>query len=432
MSYQINDTTPILPAHTLQVEEPVVETRYSKFVKILNTENNWALIIGLSWYPVIVLTTLWGITPGHLYRWKDGNIMQTFTPDNIMSFLLIMSFTVLCLWVVHDFLKVPINMYKYMVVCVIVFASQTVGSFQVLFNLGLGTAIWCIISGMIFRLLVPDQVGFMPLEFYIKISIVLLAVDLREILLVGAKSLVVGWAETSVVFTIVAIFGHYIMKMNIELAATVAGGLSICGTSAIAAISTVVTVETAESKALIFIMSIFTIPLIPLVPIVGDALHFNNNTLGAWIGGSIDSTGAVVASGSLENPAVFQTAVIVKMVQNIWIGPMVVIIGIIKFRTFSPFRLWDNFPKFVLGFLLVGLITTLIPDPLRTQSAANCFIISEWFSSISFVLIGYGIYVPNILKELFKHKKILLLYVIGQSFDLVSTAAVSYLMFTVA
>ena len=426
-----NDFEPAIP-------DPV-ESRTARFLRllrqvgpILNTENNWALYIGLSWYPIIVLTTWWGITPGHLFKWENGDIVQTFTPINIMSFLLIMSFTIICLWIVHDFLGVKMHMYKHLVVCVIVFISQTVGSFQTLFNIGLGTAIWCIAFGMIFRLFVKDSSGFMPLEFYIKISIVLLAVNLRDVLTVGAKALVVGWVETSIVFALVALFGHYVLKMNMDVSATVAGGLSICGSSAVAAIADVVNVESADAKTIIFIMSILTIPLIPLVPIVGNAMHFNNNTIGAWIGGSIDSTGAVVASASLQSPDVFRTAVIVKMIQNVWIGPMVVAISVIKFRSFSPKKLWDNFPKFVLGFLLVGLITTFIPDPLNVSVASNCFIISEWFSSISFVLIGYNIYVPNIPKEIVKNKKVLLLYTIGQSFDLVTTACMSFLMFTLA
>lgn len=412
---------------------PIPTMTYATSIgKILNTENNWALYIGLSWYPIIVLSSWWGITPGHLYHWQNGDIVQTFTPDNIMSFLLIMSFTIICFWIVHDFLGVAMSMYKHFIMCGIVFVSSLVGSFQTLFNLGLGTAIWCIIFGMFFRLLSKDASGFMPLEFYIKISIVLLAVNLKNFLIVGAKALLVGWAETTFVLVSVFALGYYILKMDPNVAVTVAGGLSICGSSAVAAIADSTNVDTTISKTIIFVMSIFTIPAIPLVPIIGNALHFNNNTLGAWIGGSIDSTGAVVASASLCLPAVFRTAIIVKMIQNIWIGPIVVGICIIKFKTFAPKKLWDNFPKFVLGFLVVGFITTFIPEPLGEIVVSNCFIISEWFSSISFVLIGYSIYIPQIPKEITKHKKILLLYAIGQSLDFVTTAAVAFLMFTVA
>lgn len=135
--------------------------------------------------------------------------------------------------------------------------------------------------------------------------------------------------------------------MDPNIAIAVSGGLSICGSSAVAAIADATNGDAATSKTIIFVMSLLSIPAIPIVPIVGNALKFNNNTLGAFIGGSIDSTGAVVASGSLCVPSVFKAAVIVKMIQNIWIGPVVVGISAIKFKTFSPIKLWENFPKFV-------------------------------------------------------------------------------------
>jgi len=404
-------------------------TLCSQIAQVFNTENAWTMYIGLSWYPIIVLTSMWGIVPGHLYHWHDGDIMQTFTPANVMSFLLIMSFTIICLWVAHDFLGIPMHMYKHFMMCAIVFASSIIGSFQILFNVGMGTSIWCIIFGMIFRLFQKDSTGFMSLEFYIKISIILLAVNLRDFIVIGAKSLVVGWFETTVVLAAAYAFGNYVLQIDKETAITVAGGLSICGSSAVVAIADA-GVGSTTSKAVIFVMSILTVPLIPLVPLVGTALNFNNNTLGAWIGGSIDSTGAVIASASLQPPSVFRAAVIVKMIQNVWIGPVVVVISAIKYRTFAPKKLWDNFPKFVLGFLLVGLITTLLPKTLGDLTVNNCFIISEWFSSISFVLIGYNIYIPHMFRDLMQHKMILLLYVLGQSLDLVTTACVSFLMFT--
>lgn len=100
--------------------------------------------------------------------------------------------------------------------CGIVFLCSLIGSFRTLFNIGMGTAIWCIFFGVIFRLLSKDATGFMPLgnsiiifnfiskllntlEFYIKISIVLLAVNLKDVLIVGAKALIVGWVETTFV-----------------------------------------------------------------------------------------------------------------------------------------------------------------------------------------------------------------------------------------
>lgn len=397
----------------------------------LNTENSWALIIGLTWYPAIVLISHYNLTPGHLYHWKNGDIVQTFTADNVMSFLLMMSFTIICIWVVHDQLGIEMAMYKHFILCAIVFVCSTIGSFDVLFDLGLGTAIWCIIFGLIFRMMFSDPVGFMPAEFYIKISIVLLAVNLGDIILIGVKAFVVAWVETICVLGISFVLGRYILRLNSDTAIMTAAGLSVCGTSAIVSVKETIESRDQVSKIIIFILTTFTIPLIPTIPLIGNALNFNNNTLGAWIGGSIDTTGAVIASASLCNPTVSTTAVIVKMIQNAFIGPIVILISVIKFRTVQPGKLWDTFPKFVLGFIVTGIITTCLPNELSKKVSENSFIISEWFSAISFVLIGYGIYLPQIPRELFQNSRILITYIIGQLLDIVSTAGVAYIMFTI-
>lgn len=417
-------------SNDFEIEDIVYESCGNKVKRFLNTENNWAIYMGFSWYGCIVLSTYFDIVPGHLYKWSGGDLMRTITAVNIMGLLLIISYTFICLSIIHDALSVHMNRIKYLILCLIIVLSQILGTYQTLFNIGLGTSIWCILFGMGFRMLTNGE-GFLPLDFYIKVSIILLAVNLKKVLFIGAKGLVVAWAETSFTLFTVFLFGYYVLKMIPEEAITVAGGLSICGSSAVVSIVEVVNLQSSLSKSIIFIMSILTIPVIPLVPIVGDALKFNSTTLGVWIGGSVDSTGAVIASASLRAPEVFQAAVIIKMIQNIWIGPVTAVISIIKHRTFSLIKLWDSFPKFVLAFLVVGLITTFLPSDLSENVVNNSFIVSEWFSSMAFVLIGFGIYIPNIPKEMKENRKILLLYATGQTFDLIITAVISYVMFTV-
>ncbi len=41
---------------------------------------------------------------------------------------------------------------------------------------------------------------------------------------------------------------------------------------------------------------------------------------GAWIGGTIDSTGAVAAAGEMVGPVARDVAATIKMIQNILIG----------------------------------------------------------------------------------------------------------------
>jgi uncharacterized membrane protein YadS len=90
---------------------------------------------------------------------------------------------------------------------------------------------------------------------------------------------------------------------------------------------------------------------------------------GAWIGGTIDSTGAVVAAGATLGKAAADVAATVKMIQNILIG--VTAFGIasywVTFVEKDPHgkrphvsEIWIRFPKFVWGFVGASIIFSLI------------------------------------------------------------------------
>lgn len=179
----------------------------------------------------------------------------------------------------------------------------------------------------------------------------------------------------------------------------------------------------------IAIMSVLTVPLIPLVPMFATWRKFPAALTGAWIGGAIDSTGAVMTSASLLNGDTLKSAIVVKMLQNILIAPIALVITLIWSRRFKLRILWDKFPKFVLGFLLVATITTLLPDHLGTPVVNNSFVISEWFSGVSFVLIGFDIDLISIWRQLVERRWIVSFYIFGQIWDICSTLGTAYLVF---
>jgi uncharacterized membrane protein YadS len=263
------------------------------------------------------------------------------------------------------------------------------------------------------------------------VSIDMLAHNLKSAGAVGARALVVAWAETAAVLVLVFYFGKHVLRMPADDALVTAAGLSICGSSAVVSVCEVVKASSELRVAVIGIMSLLTVPCMVGVPLLGLAAGLSNDTLGAWIGGSIDSTGAVVASASLAGTRVVHTAVIVKMLQNVMIGPVVVGVTLARAKTCRCSVLWEKFPKFVLGFLAVAVITTVIPDPYEDEIAANSFVLSEWFSSISFVLLGYELDLRGLRQQFSGYGRVLLLYVLGQfAVDTWTTLAVSYAMFS--
>src|SRR4030065_2803178 len=84
---------------------------------------------------------------------------------------------------------------------------------------------------------------------------------------------------------------------------------------------------------------------------------------GAWLGGTIDPTGAVVAAGAIAGPEAMSVAVVVKMAQNVLIGVAAFLLAIwfvFKGKEAggkpSAMEIWFRFPKFVVGFIIASIV----------------------------------------------------------------------------
>jgi len=76
-------------------------------------------------------------------------------------------------------------------------------------------------------------------------------------------------------------------------------------------------------------------------------------------------------------------------------------------------------------------VTFFLPTDLRGRVTDDSFAVSEWWSNISFVLLGFEINLRDINKQFGSFGKVAVVYVIGQVLDIGSTLLVSWLMFTV-
>ena len=187
-------------------------------------------------------------------------------------------------------------------------------------------------------------------------------------------------------------------------------------------------------STIIALMGLLNTPIMPLLPMVRDLLHVNPVVVGAWIGGSIDSTGQVIASASLGGDAVLEPATVIKMTQNVLIGPVVLLLTIYFQKTFRPSILLEKFPLFVVGFFVTSVVAALLRLVGGLDSEAvdlvrdNAWFVSEWVNLIGFARIGLQIDISNFLKNS-KNHSILGLYLMIQSLDLLTTFGWSYLMF---
>jgi hypothetical protein len=133
-------------------------------------------------------------------------------------------------------------------------------------------------------------------EYYIKVSLVLLALDLMNSSQILAQSAFVAFIDTPILFVIITLIGRLLSIRN-DYSMTMASAISICGSSAANAVGSTIKARKDAMFYSIAVMSLFTVPAIPLMPILyqnvlNPYLGFTDEMGGAWIGGSIDTTGA--------------------------------------------------------------------------------------------------------------------------------------------
>ena len=189
----------------------------------------------------------------------------------------------------------------------------------------------------------------------------------------------------------------------------------------------------------ISISIIFTILMMVFEPMIIKATGMSQLMGGALIGGTVDSTGAVVLAGNALGEEAEQAAVLVKSIQNILIGFIAFFVAIF-FATkvdkdpnqkVGAGEIWNRFPKFIIGFFVASLVASFIIQPLTKgmdfngASAVKAINgVLDQYKNWAFVLAFTSIGLDTNFKSLFKRMqggKVLWLYIIGQVFNIALT-----------
>ena len=158
-------------------------------------------------------------------------------------------------------------------------------------------------------------------EYYIKTGLVVLGAGI----LVDdiARAGLLGIAQALVVVLSVWAFAFWLarrLRVDDEFATMLASAVSICGVSA--AIATCGAIQ-GDRKKLSYVTSLVLVvamPMMVLMPWVAKAIGMPDVVAGAWLGGTLDTSAAVVAGGELISDAARDAAVVVKLSQNALIG----------------------------------------------------------------------------------------------------------------
>ena len=237
--------------------------------------------------------------------------------------------------------------------------------------------LWAVLFGLATRFAVgPQRPGIVgkwaKSEPFLKCGLILLGfgMNLAAVLKAGTGGIV----QAAVMVPSVFLFCWWLsgkLGLSDTLKAVMSTAVSICGVSAAIAAAGAVQAKKQELALITSLVIVTAIPLMALTPFLASAMGLPQPVAGAWFGGNIDTTAAVVGAGTVYGKVAQETASVVKMSQNALIGLVAFSLAlwsaasIRKGEKPSIALVWQRFPKFVLGFLAASVLVTLVALPAQ-------------------------------------------------------------------
>ncbi len=325
------------------------------------------------------------------------------------------------------------------VIFALALGAQLIAELPAVKGLGVEVVLFSVLIGLIISNCFKVPAWLKPAinsEFYIKIGIICLGSTILfgEVLKSGAY----GLAQSLIVVFTVWNFTYWLaarMKVDQELGTMLSSAVSICGVSAAIATCGVIKGDNKKLSSVISLVLVCAIPMMYVMPWVANLMGLNEEVAGAWLGGTIDTTGAVAASGTMLGEVAAQTAIIVKSSQNVLLGVAAFFISLIwtykgKDQDEKPTIgvIWDRFPKFVVGFIVASLVFSFCMDTEVAKSVGKVTkSMTNTLFGVAFVCIGLETRFKDIFAK--ENRKQLYVFLIAQTFNIFVTLAVATLMF---
>jgi len=413
--------------------------------KILSNEDWLAFFTGLA----ILLAAWAGVNyPSVKLGWADSSSFAgLFTSaGNLKGFsgtLFLISITgILTLFLRKK--KISGLLMTLLLIFILSIVSQIISGFKPVKYYGFEYVIFALLLGILVRSIfgLPKWMEeSLHTEFFIKTGLVVLGAGIifGEILSAGSLGLI----QAVIVVLAVWFFAYWIakkLKVDDEMAVMLSSAVSICGVSAAIAAAGAIKGDGKKLSYVVSLVLIVALPMLILLPIAAKFMGLNPAQAGAWIGGTIDTSGAVVASGTILGEEALKFSTIVKFSQNVLIGFAAVAISV--FWVFKnkkgnndgkkekvDFRLiWDRFPKFVLGFLAASLIYSFIVSPENVAATKDYLKgVQTAFFGIAFVSIGLETDLTALVKT--GDGRPAWAFLIAQMFNIFITLIIAFLLF---
>ena len=325
---------------------------------------------------------------------------------------------------------------------VLAWAARAVSCDSALSNRGVNYAITSLALG----LFISNVIGVpgwlrtaMRTEYYIKAGLVILgsSVLFSRVLEAGMYGMVQAAAVIAVIWYLCFWIARR-LRVDEEFSAMMATAVSICGVSAAIAACGAIAGDRKKLSYVTSLVLVVAAPMMILMPLAVDWLELSDVVGGAWIGGTIDTTGAVVVAGESIGDSATNAATIVKLSQNALLG--VAAFGLSVWWTVrggtggadrpevSASVIWERFPKFVLGFLATSLLFSFVlTDGLVDATGSVLKGLRTWLFALAFVCIGLETRLRDLLSM--QGGRPAVAFVVAQAANVAWTLLLAWLLF---
>lgn len=380
------------------------------------------------------------------FAWPDAEILlnKVIALDNVGHSLIVFGF-MFCLALIAGLFsgkKWTAVAYSFPVVFFLTLIAMVVGGNKFLKTWGFETVIFSLLLGLfisnIFTL--PKWLkDSLSSELFVKIGLVLLGTNVLfgDLLEAGALGLI----QSCVVVFVVWNFCFWLcrkMKIDKEMALMLSSAVSICGVSAAVATAGAIKGDKKKLSYVVSLVMVVAVPMIIILPVLAKLMGLSEPMAGAWIGGTIDTTGAVAATGTIYGDVALQTSTIVKFSQNVLLGVAAFAISIYWSYTKKEGVeeekpglkvIWLRFPKFVLGFVAASLIFSFAvsPEVVKETTPILKNIQGMWFA-LAFTSIGLETDFRSLLTS--ENRRSTYAFIGAQTFNVFFTLLMAWLLFS--
>ncbi len=413
--------------------------------KKVHVSEDWTVVLMGFFIIVLSITGLRISSP--TLGWSDVSDLseRIFVGGNVflivLQFLFLLFITLVAAWLTGRPLK-P-YLYAFPFIYFITVTALVIAGNSGVKSLNLEAVMFSLIIGLLIGNLLKLPGWFkdaLSTELFVKIGLVLLGTGIifNDILKAG----VLGLLQALIVVISVWYFAYWIckrLKVDEELTMMISSAVSICGVSAAIATAGAIKGDTKKLSYVISMVLITAIPMMIAMPYIARYYGFSQEVTGAWLGGSIDTTGAVVASGSLVGETALKVSTIVKFSQNVLLGLAAFVISVYwtyagnksaDVQTAKPTLgvIWERFPKFVVGFIAASLLFSFMLNPATVNTVKEPLknLQSLWFA-LAFTSIGLETNFAELLQS--NNRNPLYAFLIAQVFNILVTLVIAYFLF---